>query len=182
MTQLKANANSGTFLTLKDDIEVGIASLQDASQELVASGADAEEVQIMLEECMAAGSDATGLGDLESNDINSIVKNCKKEMRQMQRDQDEILEADEEIDEQLDGTALGDSVEALTQMAADTMAEGLLDEEVVSLIIDRCMKMGFVDEDGDGENDVIATCQADIEDAITKQEIGKLAGTAFALD
>ena len=32
------------------------------------------------------------------------------------------------------------------------------------------MKMGFVDEDGDGENDVIATCQADIEDAIAKQQ------------
>jgi len=43
-------------------------------------------------------------------------------------------------------------------MAAETMAEGLLDEDVVSSIIDRCMKMGFIDEDGDGENDVIATC------------------------
>lgn len=116
----------------------------------MAAGADAGEVQIMLEECMAAGSDATGLGDLESQDVNSIVKNCKKEMRQMQREQEEQVEDDAEIDEQLEGTDLGASVDQLTQLAADTMAEGKLDEQVVSIIIDRCMKMGFVDEDGDG--------------------------------
>jgi len=43
--------------------------LQVASQDLVESGADPEEVQMMLEECMASGSDASGLGDLESEDV-----------------------------------------------------------------------------------------------------------------
>jgi len=69
MAQLSAKSDSTAFLTLKQDITDGITSLQVASQDLVESGADPEEVQMMLEECMASGSDASGLGDLESEDV-----------------------------------------------------------------------------------------------------------------